>query len=61
MISASVSTASVQHTAKVAMVCQGLGALVFGAVVLFAVGFLPMDAAHNAAHDTRHTLTFPCH
>lgn len=36
-------------------------ALVFGAVVLFAVGFMPMNAAHNAAHDTRHALAFPCH
>jgi len=61
MISVSVSAASVQHTTKISMVCQGVGALAFGAIVLFAVGFLPMDAAHNAAHDTRHTLTFPCH
>ena len=38
-----------------------LGALVFGVVVLFAVGFAPMDVAHNAAHDTRHTMAFPCH
>lgn len=40
---------------------QNVAALAFGAIVLFAVGFLPMDAAHNAAHDTRHTLAFPCH
>lgn len=40
---------------------QTLGALSFGVVMLFAVGFTPMDAAHNAAHDTRHSLAFPCH
>lgn len=40
---------------------QTIGALVFGAAVLFAVGFAPMEVAHNAAHDTRHTLAFPCH
>jgi len=40
---------------------QTTGALIFGVVVLFAVGFAPMDVAHNAAHDTRHSLAFPCH
>ncbi|MEQ5833860.1 CbtB domain-containing protein [Marinobacter sp. NFXS9] len=39
---------------------QGAVAL-FGALILYAVGFLPMSAAHNAAHDTRHTFVFPCH
>lgn len=40
---------------------QVLSAMAFGAVVLFAVGFLPMEAVHNAAHDVRHALAFPCH
>lgn len=40
---------------------QTLAACLFGALVLFGVGFMPMDAAHNAAHDTRHTAAFPCH
>ncbi|MAR90361.1 MAG: cobalt transporter [Pseudomonadales bacterium] len=40
---------------------QTMASLGFGAMVLFAVGFLPIDAAHNAAHDTRHALAFPCH
>ena len=40
---------------------QNLGALLFGLAVLFAVGFAPMEVAHNAAHDVRHTLAFPCH
>jgi cobalt transporter subunit CbtB len=35
--------------------------LLFGLLVLFAVGFAPAEAAHNAAHDTRHALAFPCH
>jgi cobalt transporter subunit CbtB len=38
-----------------------LGALALGLVVVFAVGFAPTEAVHNAAHDTRHTLAFPCH
>ena len=49
------------QVARTSSLGQSLAAFAFGAVVLFAVGFLPMDAAHNAAHDTRHALAFPCH
>ena len=45
----------------ISVLTQNITAMAFGAIVLFAVGFLPMDAAHNAAHDTRHALAFPCH
>jgi len=38
-----------------------LGAFMLGFLVMFGVGFLPMDAVHNAAHDTRHSFAFPCH
>jgi cobalt transporter subunit CbtB len=40
---------------------QTASALLFGVVIIFVVGFLPTAAAHNAAHDTRHALAFPCH
>ena len=39
---------------------QTASALLFGVIIIFAVGFLPTAAAHNAAHDTRHALAFPC-
>ena len=45
----------------ISALAQNIAALTFGAVILFAVGFVPMDAAHNAAHDTRHAMAFPCH
>ena len=35
-------------------------ALILGALIIFGVGFGP-GIMHNAAHDTRHALTFPCH
>lgn len=35
--------------------------MLFGLVVLYSVGFLPVSAAHNATHDTRHANGFPCH
>ena len=40
---------------------QILAAAILGLTIVFAVGLLPMDAAHNAAHDTRHSAAFPCH
>jgi cobalt transporter subunit CbtB len=43
------------------VLAQSFAALLFGAIILFAVGFAPMGVAHNAAHDTRHSLAFPCH
>jgi cobalt transporter subunit CbtB len=51
----------VQAKSTVSIVAQSLAALVFGMIIIFAVGFAPMEVAHNAAHDTRHGLTFPCH
>lgn len=42
-------------------IIQTSAAMLFGAAVLFAVGFLPTEAAHNAAHDARHAMAFPCH
>jgi cobalt transporter subunit CbtB len=36
-------------------------AALFGALVIWAVGFSHIDVAHNAAHDTRHSVGFPCH
>jgi cobalt transporter subunit CbtB len=32
-----------------------------GVLVIWAVGFSDIDIAHNAAHDTRHSIGFPCH
>ena len=36
-------------------------AFALGAVLLFAAGFAQPVVAHNAAHDTRHAFSFPCH
>ena len=32
-----------------------------GLFLLIGVGFASPDIMHNAAHDTRHAGTFPCH
>jgi cobalt transporter subunit CbtB len=39
----------------------GLMCLFMGAGLIFAVGLSNISAAHNAAHDTRHSIGFPCH
>ncbi len=39
----------------------GLICLFIGASAIFLVGLSDMGVAHNAAHDTRHAIGFPCH
>lgn len=39
----------------------GVAALVLGLFMLMGVGFAGSTVLHNAAHDTRHSIGFPCH
>ena len=41
----------------------GVVMLLTGALLIFAVGFVQGAGGflHNAAHDTRHAVTIPCH
>ncbi len=39
----------------------GLTALAFGLFLTLASGFAGSSTLHNAAHDTRHSVGFPCH
>lgn len=36
-------------------------ALLLGLGLVLLMGFAGPQVIHNAAHDTRHTLAFPCH
>jgi cobalt transporter subunit CbtB len=36
-------------------------AFAVGATLVFITGFSHVDNVHNAAHDTRHAMSFPCH
>ena len=36
-------------------------ALVLGVGLVFLTGFAHPELIHNAAHDVRHSLSFPCH
>jgi len=42
-------------------IAVGALALIVGLGFVYLVGFAPVSAIHNAAHDTRHTAAFPCH
>jgi cobalt transporter subunit CbtB len=35
--------------------------LAFGFGLVFLTGFAGSTTVHNAAHDTRHAMAFPCH
>ena len=37
------------------------GALLLGVFVVFIAGFAGSSVLHEAAHDTRHSIAFPCH
>ena len=39
----------------------GFLCLFIGASLVFTVGLSHISFAHNAAHDTRHSIGFPCH
>jgi cobalt transporter subunit CbtB len=36
-------------------------AFVVGVIILTLVGFASPEVIHNAAHDLRHSMVFPCH
>ena len=42
-------------------VVAGLVVVFVGSALLFTVGLSHMTVAHDAAHDTRHSIGFPCH
>lgn len=48
-------------SALMAIATPVITAMLLGAVIVYGVGFSPIAAAHNAAHDTRHANVFPCH
>jgi cobalt transporter subunit CbtB len=39
----------------------GFACFFVGSLMVFGVGLAQDDRMHNAAHDTRHAIGFPCH
>lgn len=48
--------ASLRERLTVALITSTLGFF-----LLWGAGFAEADRLHNAAHDSRHSLAFPCH
>jgi cobalt transporter subunit CbtB len=42
-------------------ISAGLASLFLGTALLYGVGLSQDVRMHNAAHDTRHAIGFPCH
>lgn len=38
-----------------------LAVFLFGATLVGVAGFAHSQTLHNAAHDSRHAMAFPCH
>jgi cobalt transporter subunit CbtB len=52
---------SVTRAPVAASLAAALSAVLLGAFLVLGAGFAPIDVAHNAAHDARHSFAFPCH
>ncbi len=50
-----------ESTARLAASAPALFAIILGAMLLFGAGFAQPSAIHDAAHDARHGIAFPCH
>jgi cobalt transporter subunit CbtB len=51
-----------QTTARIDTDVAGILATAFAGIVLvFLAGFAHASVLHDAAHDTRHAIAFPCH
>ena len=58
MNTVSVSTPTLSVSDRVKAVAA---ALVIGVALIYTTGFAASSNVHNAAHDSRHGLAFPCH
>mgnify|MGYP003444003716 CR=1 FL=1 len=55
--SSSINTAASAQSRLLQLALAGL----LGIFIVGFSGFSHMEAAHNAAHDYRHSMAFPCH
>jgi cobalt transporter subunit CbtB len=55
------SDAAAPSLARREAMLSALLAAALGAFLVLGVGFLHAAPVHDAAHDTRHAIGFPCH
>ena len=46
---------------QVTRLAPALGAMIVGLTIILITAFAPLQAVHNATHDTRHAFVVPCH
>jgi cobalt transporter subunit CbtB len=64
MTSVTTNNPSVAHAIAeltTARVLSIFAAALLGLFIVGGVGFSHIEAVHNAAHDYRHSMAFPCH
>lgn len=54
-------TAAFSQTGSLSTPAAILGALMLGLGLLFLSGYAQATILHDAAHDQRHAMAFPCH
>lgn len=55
------SQTDLSSTTLAARAAAAVVAGLLGLFILYGVGFAHSEAVHNAAHDSRHSVAFPCH
>lgn len=55
-----IRTATISATRSKTLIAASMAAFL-GVFMVWGVGFSHIAAAHNAAHDVRHSNGFPCH
>ena len=61
MTNTTVSSATSRSLSRSETVAAALVAMVLGTFLVYGAGFANANALHEAAHDTRHAFSFPCH
>lgn len=56
------TTRTISRTSSIAQrIAVALALIMVGSTLVYGTGFAQDARLHNAAHDTRHSLGFPCH
>ena len=55
------AAAATARADRLAAAIPAVIAVLLGFFILYGVGFAAIPDLHNAAHDARHSLGFPCH
>ena len=56
-----ISDSARRELAGVAALWPALAAATLGILIIYVVGFAGAHMIHEAAHDARHSMNFPCH